>query len=149
MDEAITVIAEGLKGLNNAAVDLIAKGEYDEAEKMFKTAEETSRLFSYGSGVGMVRVSLANLSIMRGNVLDALTHIEVATEFYPPGCDREEACALQRKISFMALETGIEKERSGDLKGALELFERTLPWLNEKRALMVTEEIARIKQYLK
>ena len=149
MDEMTFFIAEGMKGLNNAAVELITKGEYDEAEKVFRTVEETARLFSYKEGIGMVRVSLANLSVMRGNILEALTHIDVATEYQPPGDGREEACTLRKKISILALEKGIEKEKQGDLKGALELFERILPNLNEKRAVLVSNEIENIKRYLK
>jgi len=147
MDE-ITFLAEGLKALNNAAVDLVLKGEYDDAERAFKTVEDMSRLFCYEEGVGMARVSLANLSMIRGNISEAVDHIETAIEYFPPGDGKEEAYALQKKISIAALEAGIEKERSGDLKGALELFEKIIHILNEKRAELVAAEIKNIKQYL-
>ncbi|MCL1811786.1 MAG: hypothetical protein FWG41_06210 [Methanomassiliicoccaceae archaeon] len=149
MDERVVIIAEGLKGMNNSAVNLIMKGEYDEAAEMFASAESTCRLFQYNEGIGMIRVSLANLSVMRGNVAEALTHIEVATSFYPQCEERECACELHRKIALMALEAGIKKENAGDLAGALELFERILPHLNEKRAVLVSKEIENIKGYLR
>lgn len=148
MDERIVIIAEGLKGMNNSAVDLVMKGEYDEAEKMFESAESTCKLFQYNEGIGMIRVSLANLSVMRGNVLEALSHIEIATSCFPQCEERENVCALHRKIVMMALEAGIGKENSGDLSGALEVFERILPELNEKRAALVAKEIQKIKDHL-
>jgi tetratricopeptide (TPR) repeat protein len=147
MDE-ITYLAEGLKAMNNAAVDMVLNGEYDKAEKTFRTVEETSRLFCYEEGVGMARTSLANLSMIKGDLIKAIDHAEAAVEFFPPGGGMEEAYDLLKRISIAALETGIEKERSGDLEGALELFERILPVLNEKRAELVAAEIENIKQYL-
>jgi tetratricopeptide (TPR) repeat protein len=148
MDERIMIIAEGLKGMNNSAVSLVMKGEYDDAEEMFRSAESTCRLFQYSEGIGMIRVSLANLSLIRGDVKGAMSHIEVATEHYPEGEDRKEACKLRSKIALIALEIGMGLEKEGDLEGALGFFERSLPWLNEKRALLVADEIARIKEHL-
>jgi hypothetical protein len=148
MDERILVITDGIKGMNNAAVDLVMKGEYDDAERMFGSIESTARLFQYGGGIGMARMSLANLSVMRGDVMGALEHIEVAEEYYPPGNERDAACGLHKKIAFMALEIGIRKERAGDLGGALELFERIVGHLNEKRSALVAREIENIKRHL-
>jgi len=148
MDEKIFIITEGLKGLNNAAVELIKKGEYDEAEKMFLTAESTYKLFKCDEGISMIRVSLANLSLMRGNIADALGHVETATCVCPPGKRRDEACDLHKKVAFMALKMGMEKEKSGDLRDALELFERIVPHLNEKRAALVSKEIESLKVHL-
>jgi len=147
MDE-IEYIAEGLKALNNAAVSLVLKGDYEGAEKMFRSVEEMAMLFCYEEGVGMTRVSMANLSMARGNIMDALAHIEAAIGLFPPGDDRDAACDMQKKISLHALESGMEKERAGDLKGALEMFETILPILNEKRAELVAAEIENIKRYL-
>jgi len=149
MDSRITIIAEGIKGLNNAAVELARKGEYDEAEKMFESMESTARLFSYNEGVGMARMSLASISVMRGKLSEALCHIEVSVEHYPQCDGRKMACDMQSRIVLMALETGIRKEKTGDLSGALELFEKILPKLNEKRAAAVSKEIANIKEHLR
>jgi tetratricopeptide (TPR) repeat protein len=147
-DERIIIIAEGLKGMNNAAVELIRKQDYDEAEKMFESAESTCRIFQYNEGIGMIRTSMANLSVIRGNIAEALTHIEVAIESYPQCKEKDEACALCRKLALIALDIGMKKENAGDLAGALELFERTLPHLNEKRAVPVANEIRKIKAHL-
>jgi tetratricopeptide (TPR) repeat protein len=149
MDERVFVIAEGLKGMNNAAIDMVMKGKYDEAEKMFESAESTCRLFQYNEGIGMIRVSLANLYVMRGDLLGALTNIEIATRCYPHCKERDEARILHQKIAVMALGVGIEKENAGDLNGALEIFERILPNLNEKRAVLVAKEIDNIKEHLR
>lgn len=148
MDERIMIIAEGLKGMNNSAIDLIKKGEYDKAQALFESAESTCRLFQYNDGVGMIRVSLANLSVMRGDLLEALTHVETAISLYSQCKEREKACELQRKIAMIALEAGIEKENSDDLKGALEIFERVLPYLNEKRTALVSIEIKNLREYI-
>jgi len=148
MDEITFVIAEGLKGLNNAAVDLVMKGDLDEAERVFESIENTAKMFQYNDGVGTARISLANLSIMKGEIIQALTHIEVAVENCS-GANKEDACAMQKKVSMMALQVGMEKEKKGELKGALELFERILPIINEKRAAAVAKEIESIKAYLK
>ena len=148
MDEITFVIAEGLKGLNNAAVDLVMKGDLDEAERVFESIENTAKMFQYNDGVGAARVSMANLSMMRGDIIQALTHIEIAVEKCS-GSNKEEACAMQKKVSMIALQKGMEKEKEGELKGALELFERILPHMNEKRAAAVSKEIESIKAYLK
>jgi hypothetical protein len=148
MDDRIVIITDGLKGLNNAAVGLVMKGEYDEAERMFETIENTSRTFRYGGGVGMARVSLANICVIRGRITGALDHMEVAVEHYPPGKERDDALIIQKKITLIALDIGIKKERSGDLNGALELFERIVGHLNEKRAVLVTKEIEHIRKHL-
>jgi len=147
MDE-IEIIADGIKALYNTASEQISKGRYDEAEEVFNTIERTVEVLGYKEGIGMVRVSLANLSMMRGNILDALTHMEVAKENYSPGENMRAACDTQTKISLIALEIGMKKENDGDLEGALELFEKILPNLNEKRAAAVAGEIENIKRYL-
>jgi len=148
MDERIMIIAEGLKGMNNSAIDLIKNGEYDKAQTMFESAESTCRLFQYNDGMGMIRASLANLSVMRGNILEALAHIEMAISCYSQCKERENACEMQRNIVMIALEAGMEKENSGDLEGALEIFERILPHLNEKRVALVSAEIKSLKEYI-
>ena len=145
MDD-ITMIAEGLKALNNAAVDLITKGEYDGAEKMFGTIESTYRMIGYGEGISLVRTSMANLSAIRGDLIGSLSHLEIATE--NAGDNIGTVNEMRRKISLAALEIGIGKENDGDLVGALELFTKILPNLNEKRAEAVAAEIENIKRHL-
>ncbi|AIZ56051.1 hypothetical protein Mpt1_c01480 [Candidatus Methanoplasma termitum] len=148
MDEKLLIITDGLKGLNNSAIEMIIKGEYAEAERMFETIENTSRLFGYEGGIGMARLSLANVSILKGDVFEALAHIEVAECCNLTGNDGETVCSLHKKIALMALEVGIRMENSGELRDALDLFERIHPYLNEKRAVAVKEEILNLKEYL-
>ncbi|MDR0334284.1 MAG: hypothetical protein LBH69_00135 [Methanomassiliicoccaceae archaeon] len=147
-DDKITFIAEGMIGLNNSAVELVRKGEYDGAEEMFETMENTAKLFGYNEGVGMARMSLASISMMRGRLLEALSRIEGSVCIYPECEGRKIACDMQSKIVLVALDMGIKRERAGKLNDALELFEAILPKLNEKRAAAISKEIAHIKAHL-
>ncbi|MDR0887988.1 MAG: hypothetical protein LBM39_02235 [Candidatus Methanoplasma sp.] len=146
-DERILIITEGLKSLNNSAVDMISKGDYDSAAHLFETAEKTSDLFGYSEGVGMANLSLANLFVLKKDVLGALAYAVKAADILPPGEDKNTAKDMSRKLAISAVRLGIEKEDSGDFESALKAFEAAYPHVGD-RAPMIADEISFIKSHL-
>lgn len=147
-DPQVEVIADGLKALNNAAVELVGKGELEDAIKVITTAENTSRLFGYREGIGVAKFVLASIWMMKGEPVEAISHMDAAMEFLPPGEERDLAEEQGLKIALEVLKIGLEKRAEGDQEGTLEMFEKALPYLNEKRAEVISREIENLRSQL-
>ena len=147
VDELIGEIANELKGLNNQAVKLISQGSFAEAEALCKRGFETAKLLSYYDGMATFLFNLANMEAIKGDLLKALTYGALCREMHETaGTDLEGSDKLLGSLAKAAMKKGMEHEKKGELKEALEYYYASVPFSEEKYRLAMLKEIELIEK---
>ena len=60
--------------------------------------------------------------------------------------DRQFLAGILRKITLETMRQGIRREKLGDFPAAMQLLKTALPFLNPKRAAVITEEIKKLEE---
>jgi len=147
VDELIGEIANELKGLNNQAVKLISQGSFAEAESLCKRGLETAKMLSYYDGMATFLFNLANMEAIKGDLLKALTYGALCREMHEAaGTDLEGSGKLLVSLAKAAMKKGMEHEKKGELKEALEYYYASVPFSEEKYRLAMLKEIELIEK---
>jgi len=148
MDDAIfEEVANEIKGLNNQTIRLISQGNFDEAEAVCKRALKTAETLSYYDGMAMFFFNLANLEILKDDLLKAMTYGALSMEMHEKAQTDMENCAkLMRNLAKTAMKKGMEHERKGEFKEALEYYYAGVPFSEEKYRQAMLKEIELIER---
>lgn len=147
-EEIFKEIARELKGLHNAAIELMKIGELDEAQKMYENAKNISEIIGYKEGIAMSMFSLSNLELVRDNEVIALDYAVLSIDYYTEESDKKNASELIKKLSLHLVKKGIELESKGEMKEALSLFSKALPNLKGKRKIAVAYEVDLLRRII-
>jgi len=140
-EDVIKGIVEMLKGINNSAADLVQKGDLENAVKMYELAEQTSLRFYFYDGALVNRLYIAKIHIMEEEFSKAVDCLDILEGYKASPNTENEIVRFYKEAGMIMLKAGMEMEASGDLTGALRLFEKVHPYLNKKRAEIVEKEI--------
>ena len=140
-EDVIKGIVEMLKGINNSAADLVQKGDLENAVKMYELAEQTSLKFYFYDGALVNRLYIAKIHIMEEEFNKAVDCLDILEGYKASPNTENEIVRFYKEAGMIMLKAGMEMEASGDLTGALRLFEKVHPYLNKKRAEIVEKEI--------
>jgi len=147
-DGVIENVVDLLKGINNSAVGLIQKGDFEAAVKMFELGEETSLRFNYIDGALSNRLNMIKVQLLSGNFLQVIDSLDIMAEFDVSDEMRKEVTRFFKEASVTMLKAGMDMEANGDMRNALRMFERIHPYLNNKRADLVGKEIEMLRSKL-
>ncbi|MDR0490904.1 MAG: hypothetical protein LBH28_06640 [Oscillospiraceae bacterium] len=150
MDDAVfKEIANEIKGFNNKAIRLISQGKFDDAEAVCKRGLEMSQTLSYYDGMAMFFFNLANMETVRGDLLKAMTYGALCREMNEKAQTDTESCdKLMKSLAKSAMMRGMEHEKKGELKEALEYYYAGAPFSEEKYRMAMLGEIELIKRVI-
>ncbi len=155
MQEISKIISHKLKDLFNTGFVLVEEGDYDIALEMFKTARDVSKLIDYQKGIFMADSSIANIYALKekfdesfnlyktclNNINKEMFVVEDKKNTDEYKFKKEQLMKNLHVISLKLLEVGIEHEKSGEFTEALNIYKKIVPYLNEKRRILVEKEI--------
>ena len=144
-EEVIKNVVELLKGINNSAAEMVCSGDLNSAIKMYETGEQTSQKFCYTEGAFLNRLYIVKIHIMQERYDLALSGLDRLETYEISEKSKKELDSFYKEASWVLLKSGIEMEKDGNLKSALKIFEKILPYLNQKRAQAVEKEIVWLK----
>ena len=140
-------IANEIKGLNNQAFKLISRGRLTEAEAMCQRGLETTRNLAYYDGMATFLFNLANLEILRDDLLKAMEYGALCGEMHTKSqTDAADCDALMKDLAKAAMKKGVEHEKKGDFRAALEYYYASLPFSEEKYRQAMLKEIRLIER---
>jgi len=150
MEEAIFMeIANEIKGMNNQAIRLISQGRLAEAESVCQKALAMTKHFAYYDGMAMFFFNLANLEALRDDLLKAMTYGALCREMHEKAQTETARCdELLGSLAKAAMKKGIELEKTGMLKEALDYYYASVPFSEEKYRRAMTKEIELIERVI-
>ncbi|MCL2862771.1 MAG: tetratricopeptide repeat protein [Methanimicrococcus sp.] len=148
MDESILrEIANEIKGLNNHAVKLIKEGRLADAETYYQKSLELTRVLTYYDGMAKSYFNLANLEVLKDDLFKAITYGALCREMHEKAkTDTENCDKLLGKLSKAAMKKGMELEKKGMLKEAVEYYQAGIPFAEEKFRQAMQKEIELIER---
>lgn len=150
MEEAVFKgIADEIKGLCNQAVRMIGQGNFCEAEAFCQRALAITQTISYYDGMALVLFNLANLEAIRGDLLKAITYGALCQEIHgKAGTDSALCDELLGNLAKSAMKKGMEYEKNGELREALEYYYACVPFSLEKYRLAILKEIEIVERLM-
>ena len=151
MEDALFMeIANEIKVLNSQAVKLVSQGRLTEAEAICKKGLELTGNLAYYEGMAVFFFNLANLEALRDDLIKAMTYGALCVEIHDKAQTDAESCdALMNSLAKAAMKKGVEHEKKGDLKTALEYYYASLPFLGLKYRQATLKEIELIEKLMK
>jgi len=148
MDESIfREVANEIIGLNNHAVRLIKEGRLSEAETFCQKSLELTKILTYYDGMAKSYFNLANLEVMKNDLFKAITYGTLCREMHEKAGTETASCdELMKKLSKAAMKKGMELEKKGMFKEALEYYQASLPVAEEKYRQAMLKEIELIER---
>ena len=148
-DMVFKEIANEIKGLNNQAVRLIGQGDFSNAEALCFRALDITQNITYFDGTAMVFYNLANLETLRGDILKAMAYGALCKEMHEKAQTDATPCEeLLARLAKVAIKQGVEYEKQGRLREALECYYASAPFSGEKYRLAMLKEIAMIERLI-
>lgn len=150
MSDAIFMeIANEIKSLNNHAMNLVNEGLFSEAEVYYEKALSLTSYLEYYDGMAMVYYNLANLEILKEDLLKALTYCTLAMEMHEKAeTNASMVTEMLGKLAKLAMKKGMDFERKGDLQRALEYYYACVYFIEEKFQEPIQKEIELIEKVI-
>jgi len=142
-------IAHEVMGLHNGALRHIKRHEYAEAMTQYSKALIITEKVHYYEGMAMTLFSMANLSIIAGNLFEALNNAADARDLFIKSTKAQGHCdELIRKITNGLKKQGIAYEKKGMFKEAVTHFEACLPFIQDKAKQTIEHEVNLLRKII-
>jgi tetratricopeptide (TPR) repeat protein len=142
-------IANELKALHNSALGFIRRNELDKAFFLYNKALTISENVRYSEGIGMTLFCMANLMLLKKDLIQALQYAGLSREYYGkaekpcPGCD-----GLIERLALQAKRRGIAYERKGQFRKARECYAACMPFMPEQDGIVLAHEIRLLEKVM-
>lgn len=150
MSETIFLeIANEIKGLNNHAMALVNQGDLIGAEVYYQKALEITKLCQYYDGMAIIYFNLANIEVLKDDLLEAITYSVLAIKMHNKAQSSSDKCdEMLNKLALATMKKGIEYEKKGQLKEALEYYYACLNYIEDNYQQAIQQEIELIKRVM-
>ncbi|MEJ6951280.1 tetratricopeptide repeat protein [Natronospora cellulosivora (SeqCode)] len=151
MDEIlIKEIANEIKALHVGAIRAINNNDYTTAERNYRKALLITEKIKYYEGMALTLYNMANLSILQGDLIEAINNAADSCRFYKKaGTINRNSTELLNNILIKSKNLAIRHEKKREFKKAIKLFAACLPFANEKDAKALKYEIKLLEKIMK
>lgn len=147
--EIIQEIANQIKGLHNGALSHIKDNEFEQAAVQYRKVLIIAEKINYYEGMAMTLFSMANLSLLVGDLFEAMNNAVDAKELYikagKPDKDSEKLVLL---LAEGLKKQGIKLEKSGKFQEAIRHYNASIPFAVEKSKIAMEHEVKLLKKII-
>lgn len=146
-EEIFKEIANEIKRLNHEAVMQIGQGNLENAEILCKRALEITESLLYYDGMAIALYNLANLEAVRGDLPGAISYAGLCRMMHEKaGSDPAQCDEVLAKLAKAAMRKGMEFEKNGEWRQALDHYQAAAPFSEEKYRQAMLKEIEIIRK---
>ena len=140
-------IAFEIKGLHNGAAEHIKRKEFAEAAVQYRKALIITEKIKYYEGMAMTLFNMANLSMIVGDLCEAVNNAADARDMFEKAGQPSDNChRLLDQLALIVKKEGIKLEKQGKFQEAIEYYEACIPFADEASQKAMQHEVKLLRK---